>query len=77
MSEAENKTIAQRFNDEVWDKGDEAALVELFAEDVVDHGAIPGQPPAASGTSIRSICFAVPSPTCTSPPRTYSQKGTR
>src|SRR5688572_14089139 len=49
MAEEENKTIARRFNDEVWDKGDEAALEELFAEDAVDHGAIPGQPPGREG----------------------------
>ena len=49
MSEEENKTIARRFNDEVWDRGDEAALDELFADDVVDHGAIPGQPPGREG----------------------------
>jgi steroid delta-isomerase-like uncharacterized protein len=49
MSVEENKTIARRFNDEVWDGGDEAALEELFAEDAVDHGAIPGQPPGREG----------------------------
>jgi steroid delta-isomerase-like uncharacterized protein len=49
MSEEENKTIARRFNDEVWDRGDLAALEELFAEDAVDHGAIPDQPPGREG----------------------------
>ncbi len=49
MSVEENKSIARRFNDEVWDGGDEAALDELFAEDAVDHGAIPGQPPGREG----------------------------
>jgi hypothetical protein len=49
MSAEMNKTIARRFNDEVWDRGDETALDELFAEDVVDHGAIPGQPPGREG----------------------------
>jgi steroid delta-isomerase-like uncharacterized protein len=49
MSDEENKTIARRFNEEVWDKGDEAALEELFAEDAVDHGAIPGQQPGREG----------------------------
>ena len=49
MPEAENKTIARRFNDEVWDKGDQSALDELFAEDAVDHGAIPGQPQGREG----------------------------
>jgi len=37
MSEAENKTIAQRFNEDVWGRGDEAALEELLSPDFVDH----------------------------------------
>jgi steroid delta-isomerase-like uncharacterized protein len=49
MSVEENKTIARRFNDEVWDRGDEAALDELFAEDAIDHGAIPDQPSGREG----------------------------
>ena len=62
MAEEENKTIARRFNDEVWDKGDEAALEELFAEDAVDHGAIPGQPPGREGHKyqVRLFRSAVP-----------------
>ena len=49
MSEAENKTIAQRFNEDVWGRGDEAALEKLLAPDFVDHGALPGQPPDRDG----------------------------
>ncbi len=49
MSEAENKTIARRFNEEVWGRGDEAALEELLAPDFVDHGALPGQTPDREG----------------------------
>jgi predicted ester cyclase len=49
MSEAQNKTIAERFNDDVWGTGDEAALEELFAPDFVDHGALPGQTPDREG----------------------------
>ena len=49
MSEEENKTIARRFNEDIWGTGDEAALEEVLAEDVVDHGAIPGQPPGREG----------------------------
>ncbi len=49
MSEAENKTIAQRFNEDIWGTGDEAALKELFAPDFVDHGALPGQTPDREG----------------------------
>lgn len=57
MAEEENKTIARRFNDEVWDKGDESALEELFAEDAVDHGAIPGQPPGREGHKYQLTLF--------------------
>ena len=57
MSEAQNKTIARRFKDEVWDKGDEAALDELFAEDAVDHGAILGQPPGREGHKYQLALF--------------------
>jgi steroid delta-isomerase-like uncharacterized protein len=49
MSEAENKTIAQRFNEEVWGRGDEAALEELLDPDFVDHDALPGQSPDREG----------------------------
>ena len=49
MSEAENKTIAQRFNEDVWGRGDEAALEKLLAPDFVDHGALPAQTPDRDG----------------------------
>jgi steroid delta-isomerase-like uncharacterized protein len=49
MSEAKNKTIAERFNEDVWGRGDEAALEELLAPDFVDHGALPGQTPDREG----------------------------
>ncbi len=49
MSEGENKTIAQRFNEDVWGKGDEAALEELLDSDFVDHDALPGQSPDREG----------------------------
>lgn len=49
MSEEENRTIAQRFGEDIWGKGDQDALEELFAPDFVDHGAIPGQPPGHEG----------------------------
>src|SRR5829696_9507185 len=49
MSEAENKTVAQRFNEEVWGRGDEVALEELLAPDFVDHDALPGQSPDREG----------------------------
>src|SRR5918998_1224280 len=49
MSEAENKTIAERFNEDVWGRGDEAALEELLDPDFVDHDALPGQSPDREG----------------------------
>jgi steroid delta-isomerase-like uncharacterized protein len=49
MSEAENKTIARRFDEEVWGTGDQAALEELLALNFVDHDALPGQAPGREG----------------------------
>jgi steroid delta-isomerase-like uncharacterized protein len=49
MSEAENKTIAERFNEDVWGRGDEAALEELLDPTFVDHDALPGQSPDREG----------------------------
>jgi hypothetical protein len=63
MSEAENKTIGKRFNEDVWGTRDETALEELFAPDFVDHGALPGQHPTARATSRPSPRSAAPSPT--------------
>ena len=45
----ENKTIAERFNEDVWGRGDEAALEELLAPDFVDHDPLPGQSPDREG----------------------------
>jgi steroid delta-isomerase-like uncharacterized protein len=49
VPEEENKTIARRFNEEVWGRGDEAALEELLDPDFVDHDALPGQSPDREG----------------------------
>jgi steroid delta-isomerase-like uncharacterized protein len=49
VPEAENKTAARRFNEDVWGRGDEAALEELLDPDVVDHDALPGQTPDREG----------------------------
>ena len=46
---AHNTEIARRFGADVWGRGDTAAVDELFAADVVDHNAFPGQPPGAEG----------------------------
>jgi steroid delta-isomerase-like uncharacterized protein len=49
MAEAQNKTIARRFNEEVWGTGDQATLEELLDPDFVDHDALPGQEPGREG----------------------------
>ena len=49
MAEAQNKTIARRFNEEVWGTGDQATLEELLDPDFVDHDALPGQAPGREG----------------------------
>ena len=49
MSEADNKTIAERFNEDVWGRGDEAVLEELLDPDFVDHSAPPGLSPDREG----------------------------
>jgi steroid delta-isomerase-like uncharacterized protein len=57
MSEAENKTIARRFNEEVWGRGDQAVLEELLDPDFVDHDALPGQAPGREGHKQILIAF--------------------
>ena len=49
MAEEQNKTIARRFNEEVWGRGDEAALEELLDPNFVDHDALLGQSPDRVG----------------------------
>jgi len=46
---AENKTIARRFYEEVWSKGNLGALDELMATNIVDHHTLPGLPPGLEG----------------------------
>jgi steroid delta-isomerase-like uncharacterized protein len=48
MSE-QNKAIARRVFEEVWNKGNLAALDEIYVADVVGHNAPPGQPPGIEG----------------------------
>ncbi len=40
MSSEAYRTLARRFVEDVWDKGDLAAVEEVFARDVVDHHAV-------------------------------------
>ena len=49
MSE-QNKAIARRVFEEVWNKGNLDALDEVYVADVVGHNAPPGQPPGIKGT---------------------------
>jgi steroid delta-isomerase-like uncharacterized protein len=49
MSEPEYKSIAQRFNEDVWGRGDEAVLEELLDPGFVDHDPLPGQSPDREG----------------------------
>src|ERR1022692_1029755 len=39
----------RRWLAEVWEKGSTEAARELIAEDLVDHNALPGQPPGIEG----------------------------
>ena len=49
MSDAAARTIARRYVEEIWDQGDLTAIAELFASDVVDHHAVPGQAQGVEG----------------------------
>ena len=49
MSAVENKALARRFVEEVWNKGNMAVADELFASDFDDHRLLPGLPPGAEG----------------------------
>ncbi len=46
---AANKAVVQRFNREVFERGDEAAFRELVAPDFVNRTAPPGTPPGPEG----------------------------
>ena len=48
MSE-QNKALAQRFYEEVFNKKNLDAIEELCAPDLVDHNAMPGQAPGTKG----------------------------
>ena len=41
--------LYRRWLTEVWGEGRYEVLAELFADDVVDHNALPGQPPGRAG----------------------------
>ena len=49
MSVEENKTIERRYMEEVWTKGNLAAVDELVATNYVDHTPMPGASPDLQG----------------------------
>ncbi len=49
MSEEENKALIREVIEEVWNKGDLAAVDRYFADDYVDHSPFPGQGPGPEG----------------------------
>lgn len=51
MSE-ENKAIARRLFEEVWNNQDLDVLDEIYAPDVVDHELPPGLPPGITGSKM-------------------------
>ncbi len=61
MSTEENVAIARRWI-AVWDKGDEAALDELYAPEFVYHMRFPGQEPGLAGEKqvVRMLHSAFP-----------------
>jgi steroid delta-isomerase-like uncharacterized protein len=57
MSTEQNKSIAQRFTDQVFNKGDLSAIDELFSANYVNRSAPPGLPPGPAGTKIFVTMF--------------------
>jgi steroid delta-isomerase-like uncharacterized protein len=49
MSAEENETLIREMIEEVWYKGDLAAVDRYFAIDYVDHTPLPGQAPGSVG----------------------------
>ncbi len=49
MSVEENKAIERRYMEEVWTKGNLAAVDELVATNYVDHTPMPGVSPDLQG----------------------------
>ncbi len=50
--ERQNEALALRFYEEIFNRGNMAALDELVAENVVDHNLPPGMPPGRAGAAI-------------------------
>jgi len=57
MPSDENKALVRRVVDEVWNRQNLAAIDELFAADLVDHGLPPGVPPTREGVKQFAAAF--------------------
>ena len=49
MSTDDNRTLTQRFYEEVWNKGNLEAVDDIMTSDFVDHAAPPGFPSGPEG----------------------------
>jgi len=49
MSTEENKALARRFLEDVFNRGNLDLIDELIPSDTVDHNPLPGQPPGSAG----------------------------
>ncbi len=49
MSAEDNKALIRGVIEEIWNKGDLAAVDRYFAPDYVDHSPLPGQAPGSEG----------------------------
>lgn len=57
MGTEENKAAIRRISDEFWNRGRAEVLDEVFAADVLDHAAAPGQPPGREGLKQINLGF--------------------
>jgi steroid delta-isomerase-like uncharacterized protein len=57
MSTEQNKAIRRRFDEEIVNKKNLAALESFYAPNYVDHAAIPGFPPGVEGVKQRHAAF--------------------
>ncbi len=64
MSAEDNKTLIREIIEEVWNRGNLAAVDRYFAPDYVDHAPLPGQGPGPEGYKGPSPPSATPSPIC-------------
>lgn len=58
MSIEENKAVARRWNDEIWNKGNLAAIDELMATDFIWHSAPPGVAPDREGLKQSAVSLS-------------------